>query len=221
MSISLLRRVPLVRTTVHFHPDGRVAVVIEPAPSRWPGHEGPDRLVVPLGLAALALARADGALIGVVRDRLHHAARAVAQEQAGGAEGLLRAASGLEPADAERPGDPRVVVQLIRSALGPVPTLGRAHHGSLTLVAAAAATLASCLVPVDSHVRLASALAIEGLLGWYRIADPHLQPPQQAIAYSLRHAAARLSEEGRSIPIELATAIEEHRKIAPMAGGAW
>lgn len=220
--MSLLRRTPLVRTTISFHPGGRVAVVVEPSPSRWPGREGPDRLVLPLGLAALALARSDAAIISVVRDRLHHAASAVARKrQDEGVEGLLRATCGLELAhDVEQPGDPRVVVQLVRSALGPVPTLGRARHGSLTLVAAAGATLAACLAPMDSQVRLASALAIEGLLGWYRVADPHLQPPQQAIAYALRHAAARLSEEDAFVPLELAAAIEEHRKIDPMAGGA-
>jgi len=98
----LLRRSPLIRTTVDLYPGGRVAVAVEPAPSRWPEREGVDRLVVPR----------------------------------------------------------------------------------------------------------------------YRVADPNLQPPQQAIAYALRHSAARLSEEGRALPAELSTAIKEHRKIAPMAGGA-
>jgi hypothetical protein len=69
-------------------------------------------------------------------------------------------------------------------------------------------------------MRLSVALALEGLLGWYREADPHLQPPQQALAYAVRYAAARLREAGRAVPPGLGSAVAAHRKISPMAGGA-
>lgn len=209
-----------MRTTVDLYAGGRVAVSAEPAASRWPEHEGLDRLVVPLGIVALALARSQEAVIDAVHGRLRLAARAIATEGEHDPQRLVAQVSGLELTRRGEPGDPRIVVQLLRSALGPVPTVGRASPGSRSLASAAAAALGVFLAPMESDVRLASALAIEGLLGWYRVADPHLQPPQQAIAYALRHSAARLSEEGRALPAELSAAITEHRKIAPMAGGA-
>ncbi len=217
-----LRRAPLVSTTIDLYEGSRASVTIAPDPKRWPEHEGPDRLVIPVGLAALALARASDSVIGAVRDRLRHAASAIASPNLAleRPSTLFIAVSGLEPAEAGGPGRIRVSARLIRSAVGPVPSIGRASHGSPTLASTAAATLAVMLAPVDLEVRLAAALSFEGLLGWYAVADPQLQPPQQAIAYALRHAVARLAEEGRAVPAELAMAVHEHRKISPMAGGA-
>ena len=217
-----LRRAPLVSTTIDLYEGSRAAVTITPGARRWPEHEGADRLVVPLGLAALALARASDSAIEAVRDRLRHAAGAIAAPIPAGdrPSALLLAVSGLEPVEPDGPGGTRVLTQLVRSTVGPIPTIGRASHGSPTLASAGTATLAVSLAPVGAEVRLAAALAIEGLLGWYAVADPQLQPPQQAIAYALRHAAARLSEQGRAVPAELAIAVHEHRKISPMAGGA-
>lgn len=218
----LLRRTPLMRTTVEFYGHDRASVSLVPAPKRWPDHEGADRLVVPLGIAALALARAEGAVMASVRDRLRHAAGAITDPDLAleTTPTLFAAVSGLRLAENGEASEMRVVAQLVRSALGPVPTIGRSSYGSLTLANAAAATLAFSLAPLGSDVRLAAALSLEGLLGWYSVADPHLQPPQQAIAYSLRHAVARLSEEGRNVPRDLEIATDEHRKISPMAGGA-
>ena len=119
-----------------------------------------------------------------------------------------------------QPGATRIVARLVRSALGPVPTLGRASPPPSAIANAASAALAVSLAPATVDVRLAAALALEGLLGWYQIADPHLQPPQQAVAYALRHAVARLAEEGRAAPDALESAVRRQRKITPMAGGA-
>lgn len=217
-----LRRAPLVTTTIDLYEGSRAAVVITPDRKRWPELEETDRLVVPLGLAALALARAPDIAIEAVRDRLRHAADAIADPSLVGelASTLCIAVAGLELAEPDSPGATRISAQLIRSAVGPIPTIGRASHGSRTLASAGAAALAVSLTPVGLDVRLAAALSLEGLLGWYAIADPQLQPPQQAIAYALRHAAARLTEAGRTAPGALAVAVHEHRKISPMAGGA-
>ena len=168
-----LRRAPLVRTEIDLYEGSRAAVTITPGAMRWPEHEGADRLVVPLGLAALALARASDSVIEAVRDRLRHAAGAIADPVLSGerASTLLVAVSGLEPAEPDGPGGVRVSAQLVRSAVGPIPTIGRASHGSTTLASAAAATLAVSLAPVGLELRLA-------------------------------------------------TAVHEHRKISPMAGGA-
>jgi hypothetical protein len=108
----------------------------------------------------------------------------------------------------------------MRSPLGPVPSLGRAAPSPLALAAGAAAAMAASLGEAEGDVRLAAALTLEGVLGWYRQADPHLQPPQQAVAYSLRDAASRLEEAARSVPPDLERAVGEHRTIKPMAGGA-
>lgn len=220
--MTFLRRAPLVSTTVDLHEGSGVAVTITPAGGRWPGHEEADRLVVPLGLAAIALARAQDHAIGPVREHLRQAAAAIVDADLADElpATLLIAVSGLHHADAGGPGVTRIVVKLVRSPVGPVPTMNRQGHAAPVLVRAAAAVLAVALTPCDADIRLAAALSLEGLLGWYREADPQLQPPQQAIAYALRHAEARLAEEGRAVPAALATAVHEHRKLSPMAGGA-
>lgn len=192
-----------------------------PAPGRWPGREPEDWLVVPLGFAALALARSEAAAFESIRNRVQASAASVASTDPLEVDwpAWSFAVAGLQVIDAEGPGGPRIEVQLVRSAVGPVPTLGRAAPAASALAIAAAATLAVCAHPVSAAGRLATALALEGLVGWYRQADPHLQPPQQAVAYSLRHAAARMNEVGRSSPPELVAAVKEHRTLTPMAGG--
>lgn len=218
-----LRRAPLVTTVVELHETARsAAVAIAPQEGRWPEHEDADRLVVPLGLAAIALARAPDESIGPVREQLRQAAGAIVDaDLAGELPATLQiAVSGLRVADPGAPGATRIVVRLVRSAVGPIPTLGRGAPAAPLLAGASAAALAVALAPAGAAIRLAAGLSLEGLLGWYREADPQLQPPQQAIAYSLRHAAARLAEQGRTIPPALAVAVHEHRKISPMAGGA-
>jgi hypothetical protein len=178
--------------------------------------------VVPVGLAALSLARAPAGAIETVRARLRSAACSVAEANplAYDDAGWCAAVAGLELVEDDEPGRPRIDAQLVRSPVGPVPTIGRASPGASALGIAATAVLAVCTHPVEAAGRMASALALEGVLGWYREADPHLQPPQQAVAYSLRHATARLEEAGRIAPRELVAAVREHRRINPMAGGA-
>jgi hypothetical protein len=75
--VALLRRTPLARTTVELSQDGAVAVGLESAPGRWPGREAVDGLVVPPGIAALALARASEGVFDRVHQRLRSVAAAV------------------------------------------------------------------------------------------------------------------------------------------------
>ena len=216
-----LRRTPLVTTTIDLYGRDHASVAFEPAPGRWPGHESTDRLVVPLGIAALALARADESAMGPVQGRLHHAAGAICDPALATQvpSGLSLAVSGRAMGAPEGADTLRIAARLVKSGLGPIPSIGLSSYGSVSLADAAAAVLAMALVPAGMDVRLSAALSLEGLLGWYRIADPHLQAPQQAVAYALRHAVARLTEEGHPVPAELRTAVDEHRKISPMAGG--
>ena len=209
-----LRRTPLVRTTIDLYEGSRVAVALLPAPGRWPEREGSDRFVIPLGIAAMALARAEQAVLDRLRARLRATAAALADPHlsAVAADDWHERVSGLRLVESDGPGSPRIVAQLVKSALGPVPTVGRAAPGALALGAAAAAGLAVCLEGASADTRLAAALALEGLLGWYHEAHPHLQPPQQALAYSLRHADSPLIESGRVLRRP-----HERRRGAPQA----
>jgi hypothetical protein len=111
----------------------------------------------------------------------------------------------------------RIGVELRRSAVGPVPRLVRDRLPPVPLVVAVPALALATQQPVEKPT--AVALTIEGLLGWYRD-DGGLQPPQQAVAYALHCAPARLEEAGRPAPGALVDAIAAHRRVAPMAGGA-
>lgn len=217
--MALLGRKPLVETTVDFDASGCVAVTFAPAPGRWPERERVDRLVMPAGIAALALARAADAVFDRVHAALRRIATTVASLPTDDPEERVGAMTGLRLEPLIMTPERRVVVQLLKSRLGPVPTTGSAGHPSTLLAIAAGAALAVSTAPSPAEVRLAAALTLEGLLGWYREADPYLQPPQQAVAFALRHADARLAEQGRPSPASLAAAIDEQRKVEPMAGG--
>jgi hypothetical protein len=217
----LLRRAPLVRVTVDLYPGEQVAVSLEPKPSRWPEHEGSDRLVIPLALAALALHHAEETEVAVVRGRLHEAARALARgREGGGAEDLLAAVAGFEIVPAERVGNPRIELLMERSSRGPLPSLAPSAGGVTDVADAAAAAFAVCLAPRSAELQLAAALAVEGLLGWYSVDNPRRKLTEEAVAFSVRHAASRLAEQGHEPPPELVAAIDERRKIPTMPGEA-
>jgi hypothetical protein len=217
--VALLRRTPLVQTLIDVDASGNVAVTFAPAPGRWPDREAVDRLVLPAGIAAIALSRASEAAFDIVHGQVRRAATAVATIATDDPAERVREATGLRLVPSIDVPDPRITVQLVRSRLGPVPTVGRAGHASTLLAAAAGAAAGVCTAAAPAGLRLAAALLLEGLLGWYRAADPHLQPPQQAVAFALRHADARLAERGHPSPDALAAAVVEQRKIEPMAGG--
>jgi hypothetical protein len=214
----------LVRATVDLYGGSRATLRLEPAPSRWPEHEISDRLTAGLGLAALALARAGDSVSARVRSHVMRLAAELAEQRSDADDGVgdwAERVAGVAIVDSEEIGRPRVELQVVSSAVGPVPTVGRASPASLTLAAAAGVVLAASLEGDDEdELRLAAALALEGLLGWYREVDPHLQPPQQALAYAFRYAASRLEEVGRIVPPGLGSAVAAHRRISPMAGGA-
>jgi hypothetical protein len=138
-----------------------------------------------------------------------------------GAEDWAERVAGVAVVESSAIGQPRIELQVVQSAVGPVSTVGRASPASLALAVAGGVVLAVSLAEDEAgELRLSVALALEGLLGWYREADPHLQPPQQALAYAFRYAASRLEEVGRTVPPGLRRAVAAHRQISPMAGGA-
>jgi len=221
--MALFRRRPLVRATVDLYGGSRAALRLEPAPSRWPEQEVSDRLTAGLGLAALALARAGDSVSARVRSHVMRLAAELSEQRSDADDGpgdWAEGVAGVAIVESEEIGQPRIELQIVSSAVGPVPTVGRASPASLTLAAAAGVVLAASLEEDEGELRLAAALALEGLLGWYREVDPHLQPPQQALAYAFRYAASRLEEAGRTVPPGLGSAVAAHRRISPMAGGA-
>jgi len=218
--VPLFRRRPLLILTIAFHRRGLVEADLAPGESRWPEHEDADRLVVPLALSAVALSRASEEAFGGLKAFLQRAAQSIAAGPAEPAH-YVRETTGLDlVANADEPPETTVVMQLVRSPIGPIPSIGRTSHPASVLARASVVALGVTLAASDAASRLSAALTMEGLLGWYREADPQLQPPQQALAYSLRHARARLEEMNRHVPGALQSAIDEHRKINPMAGGA-
>jgi hypothetical protein len=113
----------------------------------------------------------------------------------------------------------RTAVELRRSTVGPVPRLVRDAASPVSLSLAVPALILAVAAEQTAEERTAVALTLEGVLGW----DHHdigLQPAQQAVAYALRYAAARLEEAGRPAPEALLEAIGAHRTVTPMAGGA-
>lgn len=217
----LLRRAPLLRATVDLFPDREVAVTLEPHRSRWPAHEGGDRVVTPLALAALALHHAVETEIPAVRERLYDAATVLAHaREDDDPEELVLTASGLRVTPADRVGNPRIELLLERSSRGPLPSLAPSRAEVTDVADAAAAAVPVCLAGRGPGLLLASALAFEGVLGWYSVDNPRRKLTEEAVAFGVRHAAARLAERGHDVPPEVAAAVEERHRIPAMPGEA-
>jgi hypothetical protein len=212
----------LVRASIGLTADECAQVRLEPAPGRWPGHAASDRLSLAGGAAALALR---GSASEEVRGVVRQAALWTASARITG-----RPDDGLRwddpawgfPVGPAAEGEPAVactVVELHRSRVGPVPRLARGAGPPLALAVAVPALMLAIAVEQAPEERTAAALVLEGVLGWDRH-DAGLQPAQQAVAYALRYAAARLEEAGRPAPPALREAIAAQRTVTPMAGGA-
>ena len=199
--MALLRRTPLFRTTIDFGPDGQVAVSFEPAAGRWPAQEACDRLMVPAAIAALALARASEVTFERVHEHLRRVSQAVATVATDDPWERCRAVAGLQLAPAVGSPNPRVSVQMVKSALGPVPTIGRTRHSSTILAGASAAALAVSSSETTGEARLACALTFEGLLGWYLRRGERVHQP---------HRPLRVGEHGGKTFDQAALADDQH-----------
>jgi hypothetical protein len=201
------RRRALARARVSLYGPGRAGVLLEPADGRWPDHERADRLRLGAGLVAIAANKLPGRWWEPFRDALVAAAEAASGPDAipgdlvpmepFGARGFLR----VEPWSGE--GRAEVVAELGPSAVGPVPVLRKGVHGEGPGFAVAAlALLIALAVDADEDGRLALALTVEGLVGWYR--DTHrMAAPHKGVTYALEHAVARLDDAGRPVPPDL------------------
>jgi hypothetical protein len=207
MALLRLRRA-LARAQVALYAPDRAAVLLEPVGPRWPEHERADRLRLGAGLAAIANQRLDGRWSDAYRDTLVAVAEAASATTTPipgdlvplapfGVRGVLQ----VEPWTGS--GRTQVVAELAPSAVGPVPVLrkGPPRGGPVTAICALA-LLVALAVDADDEGRLALALTVEGLVGWYT--ESHrLTAPRNAVAYAIAHASARLEEAGRSLPADL------------------
>jgi hypothetical protein len=100
----------------------------------------------------------------------------------------------------EGPGRPRIRAELTPAAVAPTVVLkDPPPRGGRTLPVAALALIVALGADSGADGRIALALALEGLLGWYQ--ESHrLTAIRQASAFALVHAAERLAEAGRPVP---------------------
>ena len=203
----LLRRPrPLVRAEVALYGPRRAAALLHAGEDRWPEHEARDRLMVGVGMAALAAFRMTEVRWTPYRDALAVLATRVARAEAGPLPGDLASLDGLGQPGLlnvvpwEGPGRETVEVEIVPSHAGPVPRMAREPESAGPVKEIAAIALVVALAAgAGPDERLALALGIEGLLSWFRESDRGF-PTRNALAFALAHADGRLRERGRPQP---------------------
>lgn len=186
------------------HGPRRAAVLLHPAPGRWPAHETGDRLALGLGLAALAVSGSSQGRWEAFRTALVSLASRIAPAD-GALPGDLVPLEGLGVPGAlavvpwEGPGRGRVEIQLLETRAGLVPRLADHPDEPGPHTEIAALTLLVALAADADPDRLTIALGIEGVLAWYRESDRRAAP-RTALAFALAHARDRLAAAGRSLP---------------------
>ena len=198
----LFRRTPVAAAEVAIHGPTRAAVLLHPAPGRWPEHEPADRLGLGVGLAALAAGTSSEARWPPFRDALAVLAGRLASAGPGPLPGdlvdlrPLGGSGGLAVVPWEGPGRARVEVQLLGSQAGPVPRLADRPGESGPFAEVAALALLIALSVDREEDRLPLALGAEGVLAWFRESDRRAAP-RNALAFALAHADERLKQAGR------------------------
>lgn len=204
----MLRRRPLASALITLYGPARAGVLLQPADGRWPEHEPSDRLALGAGTAALAAAKLDDERFAAYRNALADLARRIVAAGEEPLPGGIARVGGLGAPDTlqvvawDGPGRASVTSELARGAAGLVPSL-RDPPQSETAVAICALALAVALaVDAGAEDRLALALALEGVVSWYRTSH-RMSPSRHALAFALAHARDRLREAGRTLPAAL------------------
>ncbi|MGE0026388.1 MAG: hypothetical protein AB7O78_11460 [Thermoleophilia bacterium] len=198
----LFRRTPAAAAEVAIHGPSRAAVMLHPAPGRWPAHEASDRLGLGVGLAALAAGSSSDARWLPFRDALAALAGRLAAAPAGPLPGdlvdlrLLGGPGGLAVVPWEGPGRARVEVHLLESRGGPVPRFADRPAESGPFAEVASLALLIALAVDREEDRLPLALGAEGVISWFRESDRRAAP-RNALAFALAHADERLRQAGR------------------------
>ena len=199
-----MRRTPIARAEVALHGPRRAAVLLDPAPGRWPAHESADRLALGIGMVALAAqGSADARWEGFRSILVPLAARVAAVE--GPLPGDLAPLERLGVPGAlavvpwEGPGRATVEAHLLDTRGGLVPRLARQPEEAGPFKEIACLALIVALAADADPDRLALALGIEGVLAWYRESD-RLSAPHHALAFALAHVRERIAGSGRPSP---------------------
>ena len=202
----MLRRTPpAVRAEIALYGPRRAAVLLHPAPGRWPRDERADRLALGVSAAVLGSAGADERGWPAYRDALAALAGRLAAADAGplpgdlvplerfGAHGILA----VVPWEGE--GRARAEVHLLATRGGPVPRAGERPREAGPAFEVCSLALLVALAADAGEDRLALALGVEGVLAWFRESD-RMSAPRNGLAFALVHAGARLAEAGRPPP---------------------
>ncbi|MSO44635.1 MAG: hypothetical protein EXQ74_04940 [Thermoleophilia bacterium] len=208
-------RRPYARIDVVLLAAGRAAVRVDfPAGGTGRG-EPADRLDVVLGLLAWTMHRTHESRGPAVSDSIRVLASAVADSAdgslpAGTVRGASRSQGQMDVVLENWPsgrGGAYVRLDLVPSAVGPVPVLRGSPAPAILGIAALAAGAWDCAVE-DLHGRLALALCMEGIVAWYGEAH-RMSPPRDAVEFARTHALDRLVMAGRAIPAPLAGTPEQ------------
>jgi hypothetical protein len=190
-----------VIVTVDLYGGSAAAVALRPALRRWPAQETRDRLDVAIAFMAATLLRTEQALAPRIRHQAMILASSLVEAPApsvAGADAWAEQVAGRRLVGPRSPGEPRIQARLIPArrgswveVLGPRPT-------TLALSASAAAVAAVALRDADRDVRLAAALAMEGLLQWCGDATKRRLGAERALCEAYGYAARRLA--GTRVP---------------------
>lgn len=165
-----------------------------------------DRLDLALGLLAWGVHRTDEGEVRGVADRIRELATAVAASDDGRVpEGTVRVntrTQGVAPVQlcawSGARGLTRVKAEIAHSSVGPVPLIKGSPSPGMLVLAGLCAVMYEA-EGSDAEGRLALALALEGLIGWY--AEAHrMTPARDAVRSARSHAADRLRSAGHDLP---------------------
>ena len=190
---------------VALHGPRRAAVLLHPAPGRWPAHQSADRLALGLGLIALAASGTAEQRWDAFRSILAQTATRIAAAEAGPLSGdlvgleRLGVPGSLAVVAWEGPGREGVEAHLLETRGGLVPLLVEQPEEAGPLKEIASLALLVALAADADPDRLTLALGIEGVLAWYRESD-RLSAPRNVMNFAIAHAADRLAASGRSLP---------------------
>lgn len=180
--------------TVDLFGGSAAAVTLRPAPGRWPALETRDRLDAAVGFAATVLIGAERSLTRRVRHHAMTVATALVDAPvAFQADDWAERVAGRSLVHPGPVGDPRIGARLVRTRRGARVDLLGARPTTLALVAGAASVAAVALRDATRDVRLAAALAMEGLLLWCGESANRRHGQERALCEAYAYAVRRLA----------------------------
>jgi len=181
--------------TVDLYGGSAAAVAMRPIRGRWPAQETRDRLDFSVGFAATMLLGTERALAQRVRHQTMTVATALVEASPPfGADDWAERVAGRSLVGPGAVGEPRIKASLVRTRRGARIDLLKTRPTTLALSASVAAVAAVALRDTPRDVRLAAALAIEGLLLWCGTEVSHRHGPERALSEAYAYAVRRLAD---------------------------